>query len=182
MAKRICVYCSSSSRVNSVYREACKVLGKELGARGYTLVFGGSDVGLMGALARSVQENGGSVVGVLPQSLVDKGIAYDAADELVVTDTMAERKAVMEERADAFVALPGGFGTLDEISDIVANKILGFHEKPLVLVNVNGFYNVLLEFFEGYYRENFADETYRRHYSVVEDVGAVFRELDGTLQ
>ncbi|MFA6547179.1 MAG: TIGR00730 family Rossman fold protein, partial [Limisphaerales bacterium] len=113
--KSICVYCSSSSAVDARYVEAAVEFGTHLGRRGLTLVYGGASVGLMGQLAQAVHRGGGRVLGVIPQSLRDREIAYEAADELVVTRDLRERKAVMESRADAFVALPGGFGTLEEV-------------------------------------------------------------------
>ncbi len=155
--KTICVYCSSSGRIDTRYVEAAEALGRLLAARGYALVYGGGSVGLMGTVARAVHAGGGRVGGVIPEALKSKeGIAYDAADELVVTETMAERKTEMYRRADAFVTLPGGFGTLEEFMEILTLRQLGYHRKPLVLVNTDGFYDTLLRFFGELHEGGFA--------------------------
>ena len=117
MPLSICACCSSSSAVDSVYRDAARDLGRLIATRGHTLVYGGGTPGLMGDLARAVKEGGGRVFGVIPRRLVEFGLAYAHADDLVVVETMAERKAQMIAHADAFVALPGGFGTLEEVCE-----------------------------------------------------------------
>lgn len=153
----ICVYCSSSDRIDGRYARAAEALGRLLAARGHALVYGGGSVGLMGAVARAVHAGGGRVCGVIPEALQAKeGVAYDAADELVVTKTMAERKTEMYRRADAFVALPGGFGTLEEFLEILTLRQLGYHRRPLALVNTGGFYDTLLGFFGELHAGGFA--------------------------
>jgi cytokinin riboside 5'-monophosphate phosphoribohydrolase len=127
-----------------VYRAAARDLGRELAGRGHRLVYGGGNVGLMGELARSVHDHGGTVVGVIPQGLVDRELAYDQADELLVTGTLRERKAEMDARADAFVALPGGFGTLEELLEVLTLRQLRLHDRPIVLVNVAGYWDPFL--------------------------------------
>ncbi len=166
MPLHVCVFCSSSDAVDTVYLQAAEALGAELAKRGHTLVYGGASVGLMGALARSVHAHGGKVVGVLPQSLRVKEIAYAAADELVITSDLRERKAVMEARSDAFLALPGGFGTLEEMIEILTLKQLDLHRKALGWVNVNGFFDPLLAMFERLYAERFAKPEYAGLYHV----------------
>ena len=140
----VTVYCSSSRDVDQVYFEAARELGRGMAQRGWPLVYGGNDLGLMGALANATRDAGGKVIGVTPQFLVDEGIADLRCDELIVTATMRERKAIMENRADAFVTLPGGLGTLEEIFEIIVGRVLGVHSKPIVLLNINGFYDPLL--------------------------------------
>lgn len=121
----------------------------------------------MGAVARAVHRNDGYVFGVIPESLKSReGIAYELADELIVTQTMAERKGIMFTRADAFLVLPGGFGTLEEFVEVLTLRQLGYHRKPIALVNSDGFYDPLLELFEHFYRERFATEQYRSQYFV----------------
>lgn len=147
--KTVCVYCSSSRRIDGRYAEVAQALGQRLAAQGLALVYGGGSAGLMGTVARAVHAGGGRVCGVIPEALQAKeGVAYDAADELIVTQTMAERKAEMYRRADAFIALPGGFGTLEEFLEILTLRQLGYHQNPLVLVNTEGFYDTLLSFFD----------------------------------
>jgi uncharacterized protein (TIGR00730 family) len=140
----VCVFCSSAGGLPQAYRAAARDLGAELAGRGHRLVYGGGNVGLMGEVARSVHSHGGTVVGVIPQGLVDRELAYDPADELLVTTTMRERKAEMDARADAFVALPGGFGTLEELLEVLTLRQLRLHDRPIVLVNVAGYWDPFL--------------------------------------
>jgi uncharacterized protein (TIGR00730 family) len=140
----VCVFCSSAGGLPEAYRSAARDLGAELAERGHRLVYGGGNVGLMGEVARSVHAHGGTVVGVIPQGLVDRELAYDPADELLVTDTLRERKAEMDARADAFVALPGGFGTLEELLEVLTLRQLRLHDRPIVLVNVAGYWDPFL--------------------------------------
>jgi uncharacterized protein (TIGR00730 family) len=154
----ICVYCSSSNAIDDVYPPVAERLGRELARRGHTLVYGGGAVGLMGVLAHAAHEEGGMVTGVIPSKLQDReGIAYDA-DELIVTDTMRERKGIMFRRADAFVVLPGGYGTLEEFMEVLTLKQLGYHDHPIAILNVDGFFDTLLSFFEELREGRFARE------------------------
>ncbi|HOD47573.1 MAG: TIGR00730 family Rossman fold protein [Opitutaceae bacterium] len=159
MSKLICVYCSSSDRLDAKYYAAAEALGRALAARGWGLVYGGGKVGLMGALARTVKAGGGRVVGVIPQFMCDKELAYDEADELVTVITMRERKMLMEARADAFVALPGGWGTLEEIMEILTLRQLDVIRKPCVFLNQDGFYDELFRFFGKMVEERFNKPT-----------------------
>jgi uncharacterized protein (TIGR00730 family) len=140
----VCVFCGSASGRNPAYAAAARELGQELVRRGLTLIYGGGRVGLMGEVATAVTRAGGSVVGVIPHSLSEKEIAYGDATELIVTSTMHARKALMADRADAFLALPGGFGTCDELFEILTWAQLGIHRKPIGLLNVAGFFTPLL--------------------------------------
>lgn len=146
--------------------------------RDLTLIYGGGAVGLMGALAGAVHQNGGRVVGVLPEFMHARGLAYQDADEIVVTSGMRERKAVMEARADAFVGLPGGFGTLEEILEILTFKQLELHTKPIVLLNTQGFYDNLLQLFERLYGERFARSSHRRLLHVAEDAEGALEYIE----
>ncbi|MEF8816809.1 MAG: TIGR00730 family Rossman fold protein [Salinibacter sp.] len=144
----ICVYCSSSNAIADTYPPVAEALGKEMARRGHELIYGGGAVGLMGVLAEAAHEAGGTVTGVIPSKLQDReGIAYDA-DELIVTDTMRERKRIMYQNADAFAVLPGGYGTLEEFMEVLTLKQLGYHDRPIAILNVDGFYDTLLSFFE----------------------------------
>jgi len=159
MPKLICVYCSSSDRLDSKYYAAAEALGRAMAARGWGLVYGGGKVGLMGVLARAVKAGGGRVVGVIPQFMCDKELAYDEADELITVITMRERKMLMESRADAFVALPGGWGTLEEIMEILTLRQLDVIRKPCVFLNQDGFYDELFRFFGKMVEERFNKPT-----------------------
>jgi hypothetical protein len=175
--KSVCVYCSSSSAVDPHYVTAAVELGTLLGERGLTLVYGGASVGLMGQLAQAVQRGGGRVLGVIPQSLRDREIAYEAADELIVTRDLRERKAIMESRADAFVALPGGFGTLEEVLEVLTLKQLRAHQKPVVFLNTAGFYDRLLAMFEQLFEQRFTKADHRHAYSVAATPAEVLPQL-----
>lgn len=173
----ICVYCSSSSAVAPTFFDAARALGTHIAERNDTLIYGGANVGLMGAVAQAVKTAGGVVVGVMPAALEAMRITFEEADEFIVTHDMRERKAVMEARADAFVVLPGGFGTLEELAEILTLRQLSLHTKPIVLFNVAGFYDPLVALFEHFYRERFA-KPWREIYHIAEDVDDVFNYLD----
>lgn len=155
MPKLLCVYCSSSATLARKYYDAGERLGREMVTHGWGLVYGGGNIGLMGSVARSVKDAGGTVVGVIPDFMQVRELAYVDATELVVVPTMRERKRVMAERADAFITLPGGIGTLEEMTEIMSERYLNLTKKPLVLFNQDGFYDDLLRFFERMVAENF---------------------------
>jgi uncharacterized protein (TIGR00730 family) len=144
----VTVYCASSSNIAAAYVEAARALARGIAEAGWTLVYGGNHVGLMAAVADAARGAGGRVVGITPQLLHDRGVSDAAADELVVTPSMRERKAMLEARGDALVALPGGLGTFEEIAEVVVGKQLGYHAKPIVLVDVDGYYQPLLTLLE----------------------------------
>lgn len=179
MIRSVCVFSSSSDVVAPHYMEAAAALGALMAKQNLTLVYGGGKVGLMGAVARSVHAHGGKVVGVIPHYLRKKEVAYEEADELIVTKCLRERKAIMEERADAFVALPGGFGTLEEILEILTLKQLETHQKPVVFLNTNRFFEPLLIMFERLYHEQFTKRDYCAHYHVAAEPNDVFAHFDG---
>ena len=158
--KQVCVFASSSDTVAPVYVDAARRLGEGLAARSYTLVYGAGSVGLMGAVAGAVQKGGGQVAGVIPKKLADLDLTYSAVDELIVTETLSERKAMMEERADAFVALPGGLGTLEELLEVLTLKQLWYHEKPVVVLNVEGIYDGFVCLLDTLAREAFLHPTH----------------------
>lgn len=178
MPHSICVFCSSSDRVAPVFFDAARELGAEIARRGHTLVYGGAGVGLMGTVARSVHQHGGRVVGVIPEALKAAGIGYDLCDELIVTRDMRERKAVLDQRSTAFFGLPGGFGTLEEVLEAITLKQLSYHAKPVLLLNLDGFYNPLEHLFEHIYAQNFAREHYRELYHFAPAVSEAFTYLD----
>lgn len=166
MSKSVCVYSASSEAVDAVYLEAAAALGRQIGDAGWTMIFGGGTIGLMGATARGVHERGGTVIGVIPERLNRRGIAYEEADEVVITETMRERKAVMDEKSDAFIALPGGFGTLEELIEATTLKQLGYHDRPVVVLNTAGFFDPLLAFFDHQVALRFVKPEHRELYHV----------------
>jgi hypothetical protein len=172
------VYCSSSAAVDPAHVAVARALGRALAERGDVLVWGGATVGLMGEVARAARLAGGRTIGVIPEALLAVEIADHAADELVVTADMLARKAEMAARADAFVALPGGFGTLEELLEQLTARLLGFHEKPIVLADVDGFWQPLLALFEHLYRERFARPESRDAYRLAADAAGVMAALD----
>jgi len=159
---RICVFCGSSFGSNSSYSWAAQHLGELLAARNVELVYGGATVGLMGLLADAVLQSGGRVIGVIPQALVDKEIAHTGLTELRVVNSMHERKALMAELADAFIALPGGFGTLEEFCEVLTWSQLGLHRKNCGLLNINGYYDGLLSLFDHAVAEGFLKSSSRK--------------------
>ncbi len=179
--KSVCVFTSSSDDVAPQYFHAAAALGRRIAERGHTLVYGGGKSGLMGELARSAQRSGGRVVGIIPVEMKDRGWAYESADELIVTEDMRERKTAMETRADMFIALPGGFGTLEEIMEMLTLKQLQYHAKPIVLINTNGFYDRLINLFEHIYEQKFTKEEFRTSYHVAPNVERAFAFIDGDL-
>ena len=141
----ICVFCGSSGGNLPVFKEAALQLGALIGRKGHQLIYGGADIGLMGALADSVLENGGKVTGIIPSFLFDKEIAHRGISELITVPSMHERKMRMASIADAFIALPGGWGTLDELAEILTWNQLRLINKPVIVLNTNNFFNPLLQ-------------------------------------
>jgi uncharacterized protein (TIGR00730 family) len=158
---RVCVFCGSNPGAREIYADAARRLGVALAEAGIGLVYGGASVGLMGTIADAALAAGGEVVGVIPRALVDREIAHGGVSQLVVVGTMHERKAKMAELADAFVALPGGFGTLDELAEIVTWGLLGLHQKPIGLYDVEGYWAPLLQFFDHAVVEGFIRPAHR---------------------
>jgi uncharacterized protein (TIGR00730 family) len=146
--KSVAVFCASANGADPAYRAAAEELGRTLAERGLGLIYGGGKTGLMGAVADAALAAGGYVVGVIPHVLVDLEVAHDHVSELHVTDTMHTRKAMMAERADAFFILPGGYGTFEEMFEVLAWQTLKIHAKPIVLINTAGFYDTMLEFLD----------------------------------
>ncbi len=175
----VTVFCSSSDRIPRPFFSVAEELGTLLGKGGHTLVYGGGSTGLMGVLARSVQRAGGRVVGILPEFMRTPELAYEEADELILTRDMRERKALLEARGDAFLVLPGGFGTLEELLEVLTLKQLERHRKPIVLLNALGFYDPLLGFFERLVRDRFAYVDGHALYRVVETPQEAVAALEG---
>jgi len=160
--KRICVFCGSNPGARSAYTDAAQQLGKALVSQGMGLVYGGGGIGLMTVVADAVLEEKGEVIGVIPHALSSKEFAHDGLTELRLVSSMHERKAVMAELSDAFIAMPGGFGTLDEFFEIVTWAQLGLHTKPIGLLNVGGYFDLLLKFVDYMLRERFISAEHRQ--------------------
>ncbi|HWI41948.1 MAG TPA: TIGR00730 family Rossman fold protein [Verrucomicrobiae bacterium] len=158
----VCIYCGSNRGSLAGYAEASRGVGRELARRGITLVYGGGNVGLMGEVADAATAAGGKVIGVIPQALVDKELAHAGLAELRVVGSMHERKALMADLSDAFIALPGGLGTLEELFEIATWTQLGFQHKPCGLLNVAGFYDQLLAFLDHATQQGFIRAEYRK--------------------
>jgi len=178
MSKLLCVYCASSDRIDPKYATAATLLGKLMVEQGWGLVYGGGKTGLMGAVARSVKSNGGHVVGVIPDFMKARELAFDEADELITVITMRERKLLMETRADAFVTLPGGFGTLEEIMEILTLRQFHVVKKPCVFLNQDGFYDDLLRLFEKMLAEKFFKPSNMDLFRVANTVEDVFSQIE----
>ena len=177
MIRSVCVFCGSSSRVDEVYRDAASRLGAAIAKQGLTLVYGGGKIGLMGILAEAALGAGGRVVGVIPGFLRDLEVAHDGLTELRIVDGMHDRKRLMFELADAFVVLPGGFGTLDETIEIVTWRQLGLHDKRVVLVDVNGFWQPLRSLIATVVATGFAHPEHVNLLTIVRSVEDVFAAL-----
>ncbi len=173
----LCVYCGSSSRGNPEHYLAAKQLGRGMAARGIELVFGGGRIGVMGMLANAVLDGGGRVTGVIPRHLYDLEVGHEGVTELLLVDSMHARKTVMFERADAFVVLPGGLGTLDETFEIVTWRQLGLHDKPIVIVDVDGYWAPLRSLFEAVIAGGYAAPASRQLFAMVDTVEDVFTTL-----
>src|SRR5271165_4373005 len=174
MAKLLCVYCGSSTRLESRYYRAAEAVGRAMVENGWGLVYGGGNVGMMGSLALAVKAAGGRVVGVIPTFMRERELAYEGADELITVDSMRERKRIMEERASAFLALPGGIGTLEELTEIMTLRYINRIDKPVVLFNQEGFYDDLLKFFERMTRERFKSPGLKAILSVAAQVDEIW--------
>jgi uncharacterized protein (TIGR00730 family) len=159
--KRLCVFCGSSHGARESYAEAARALGQEMVQRGIGLVYGGGNVGLMGVIADAVLEAGGEAIGIIPAHLVAKEIQHKQLTDLRVVSTMHERKALMADLAEGFIALPGGFGTYDEFCEALTWAQLGLHSKPCAMLNVAGYYDALLAMFDHATAEGFVRADYR---------------------
>ncbi|MBN1352637.1 TIGR00730 family Rossman fold protein [candidate division KSB1 bacterium] len=164
--KAICVFCSSSSKIEPHFFEMARTMGSLIGSNGFDLVYGGTNVGLMVNVAKNARKEGARVIGIIPRQFESKAIAETEIDELIVTPNMAERKARMVERADAFVVLPGGFGTLEELFEVMSLKIIGQHTHPIIILNYRGYYSALIDQFSTIYEERFAADYLASFYHI----------------
>ena len=175
---RICVYCGSRPGKRADYLDAAATLGAALAGRGVGLVYGGGRVGIMGRLAQAALDAGGEVIGVIPQALVDRELAHTGVTELRVVQSMHERKALMADLADAFIALPGGIGTLDELMEVLTWAQLGIHEKPCGLLNTAGFFDGLTAFLDHLVEQEFVHPGHRRMLLCHGDVESLLKAME----
>ena len=173
----VAVFCGSRPGHDPVFAEIAASLGGMIGERGWRLVYGGGEVGLMGVVARAALDAGGAVLGVIPQRLMDREVGKHDLTELRVTATMFDRKADLIREADAFVALPGGLGTLDEILDVLTLRQLGYHAKPVLLVDLGGFWQPYRAMVDQFVTSGFADAAAMQLVELVPDVAAAVRRL-----
>jgi uncharacterized protein (TIGR00730 family) len=169
IVKKICVFCGSSMGVKSAYKEAAVALGIALAERQDELIYGGANVGLMKVLAETMMQKGGRVVGIMPHHLIRKEVAHNGIDLMHEVQSMAERKELMVELSDAFIAMPGGFGTLDEISEILTLNQLRIADKPIALLNIEGYFDHLLAFLDHGVKEGFIRPEHRENIIVSDD-------------
>ncbi|MFN8254687.1 MAG: TIGR00730 family Rossman fold protein [Bacteroidales bacterium] len=169
MIKNICVFCSSSDALPEIYYTEAKKFARLLISENYNLIYGGARVGSMGIIARMMMEGNAHVTGVVPELIYNNNIAESNLSSLIITPDMKSRKAKMADLADAFIALPGGFGTLEELLEVITLKQLEYHQKPVVMINTNGFYDKLADFFEQLYSDNFAKSDYKMLYHIASD-------------
>ena len=177
MSMSIAVYCGSRFGDGPAFRSSAQALGRLIGAAGETLVYGGGRVGLMGEVADATLASGGRVVGVIPQALMDREVGHAGLTELHVVQTLHERKQLMASRADAFVALPGGIGTLEELYEVWSWQQLGYHDKPVALLNVDGYYDALLEFMRVTHSRGFVSDTQFEALMVDDDAARLLDRL-----
>lgn len=177
--RAVTVYCSSSTRVERAYHDAAALLGQSIAAQGWSLVYGGNCLGCMDALASAARAQKGKVIGITPRSLTDEGVVDRQADELIVTDSMRQRKELLEQRGDAAIALPGGFGTLEEVFEYVVGRQLGYHDKPMVLLNIQRYWDPLLDFIARGAEAGFIRPKALRLYHVAQDVPEAIEWLSG---
>lgn len=172
------IFCASADQIHEAYFKDATELGKGIAARGWGIVYGGTNCGLMCGIAEAVLADGGKVVGVIPECIRERGVAAEGITELVMAPDMKERKQLMRERADAFIALPGGWGTLEEITEVVTLKQLGNHHKPILFLNTNGFYDRFFEFIRDSGEKGFISKAYDELYTVVDRIEDVFSYIE----
>ena len=176
--KTLCVYCSSSNLLDKKFYIFAQEFGEKLAKNNYNMVYGGTTVGMMGVIANNALKNGAEVTGVIPERIASFGLKHPNLANVIVTKDMRERKATMEKYADAFVALPGGFGTFEEIFEILVAKQLGYHNKPVIFFNFNGYYDKMFEMFKTVFKNNFAKEEVKSLYFITNDTEDMYKYLN----
>jgi uncharacterized protein (TIGR00730 family) len=175
---KVCVYCASSAEIDSIYLEAAAQLGRLLAENNITCINGAGKQGLMGALNNSMLRHGGTAIGIIPQFMVEADWFHPDLTEIIVTETMHERKTLMAHNSNAIIALPGGMGTLEELTEIITWRQLGLYKNPIIVLNINEYYNPLLAFFEKMIDEKFMPDTHRNTWQVVDTAEEAVRLLN----
>lgn len=173
----ICVFSSSSNAIPDIYFQEAKLLGKMIGEKGHTLVNGGANVGLMEAVTIAARNAGAKTIGIIPEKLIERSLTSQNTHEVIVTNDMQNRKARMREISDAFIALPGGFGTLEEILEVMTLRQLSYHTKPVIFINTNDYFKYLFKQFDVAYKEMFSKEIYRDLYYVAQNAEEALKYL-----
>ena len=174
----ICVFGSSSDNINKTFLDSAESLGKAIAKKGHTMIFGAGKYGVMGASARGVSAEGGKLIGVSPTFFIEMNVLYDECTEIIYTDTMQERKFTMEEKADCFIIVPGGIGTFEEFFEVLTLKQLGRHNKPIVMYNINNYYQHLEEMMEQSMADKFINEKCQTLYQITDDPDRLLAYLD----
>ncbi|MCD7779613.1 MAG: TIGR00730 family Rossman fold protein [Candidatus Gastranaerophilales bacterium] len=172
--KTICVYCSSSNNLPEKFYKFGKTLGAQIGEEGYNMVYGGTTVGMMGVIADNALKNGAEVIGVIPERIASFGLKHPALAKVIITKDMRERKAAMEKYSDVFVAAPGGFGTFEEIFEILVAKQLGYHNKPVIFLNYDNYYSNMFKMFADVYSNGFAKAEMKSLYFIANNLDDMF--------
>ncbi len=174
----ICVYCSSSNHLPEKFYKFAQEFGESLGKNNYNMVYGGTTVGMMGVIANNALNNGAEVIGVIPQKIEQFGLKHPDLARVIITKDMRERKATMEKYADIFVALPGGFGTFEEVFEILVAKQLSYHNKPIIFFNFDEYYDNMLKMFDTVYENNFAKQEMKSLYFIANSIEEMYNYLD----
>lgn len=175
--KRIAVFCGASSGSNSIYKESATHVGQVLAQQQIELVYGGASIGIMGAVADSILAAGGKAIGVLPSFFTNREVAHEHLTQMIIVETMHERKMTMHDLSDGIIALPGGFGTMEELFEILTWGQLGLHQKPMGLLNVNGFYDPLIRMMDHMVSEGFLMEINRKMVLISDDIEALLVQM-----
>lgn len=175
--KRICVYCSSSNNLEEKFYIFAQEFGEKLAKNGYDMVYGGTTVGLMGVIANNALTNGADVIGVIPERIASFGLKHPKLAKVIITKDMRDRKATMEKYADAFICAPGGFGTFEEVFEIMVAKQLNYHNKPIIFLNFDNYYGNLFKMFDKIYECKFAKEETKSLYYIANSVDDAFEYL-----
>lgn len=176
--KNICIFCSSSNAIDRSYFEKAKEIATALSKNEYNLVYGGGQIGLMGTVAKTFIENKRLVTGIIPDKLNIDGVKFDDIDKVIITESMSERKNMMTSMSDAFLALPGGFGTLEELLEIITLKQLGYINKPIAIYNINNFFDDLTALFDKLFIQNFTKAQYKELYHISSDIKSILDYLN----
>lgn len=175
--KSLCIYCSSSNHLPDKFYEISRELGEKLAKNGYNMVYGGTVVGMMGVIADTASKFGAKVTGVIPERIEAFGLKHPALAQVVITKDMRERKATMEKLSDGFIAMPGGFGTFEEVFEILVAKQLGYHNKPVIFMNFDNYYSNLFKMFDTIYENKFAKEETKSLYFIANSLDEMFEYL-----